>query len=65
MSISYNLMQFIKDSTGFNKVVYDIFKHCKINKDNRNMIVTMMEQQIQSENLTYITLDKDLILSDL
>ena len=65
MSISYNLMQFIKDSTVFNKVVYDIFKHCKINKDNRNMIVTMMEQQIQSENLTYITLDKDLILSDL
>ena len=65
MSVSYNLMQFIKDSTVFNKVVYDIFKHCKINKDNRNMIVTMMEQQIQSENLTYITLDKDLILSDL
>ena len=64
MSVSYNLMQFIKDSAVFNKVVYDIFKHCKINKENRDMIVTMMEQQIQSENLTHIKLDRDLILSE-
>ena len=64
MSVSYNLMQFIKDSTVFNKVVYDIFKHCKINKENRDMIVTMMEQQIQTENLTHIKLDRDLILSE-
>ena len=64
MSISYNLMQFIKDSDIFNKVVYDIFKYCKINKENRDMIVTMMEQQIQTENLTYIKLDRDKILSD-
>ena len=28
------------------------------------MIVTMMEQQIKSENLTHITLDKELILSE-
>ena len=64
MSVSYNLMQFIKDSNIFNRVIYDIFKHCKINKENRDMIVTMMEQQIQTENLTHIKLDKDLILSE-
>ena len=64
MSVSYNLMQFIKDSKVFNRVIYDIFKHCKINKGNRDMIITMMEQQIQTENLTHIKLDKDLILSE-
>ena len=64
MSVSYNLMQFIKDSNIFNRVIYDIFKHCKINKENRDMIVTMMEQQIQTENLTHIKLDKELILSE-
>ena len=65
MSVSYNLMQFIKDSNVFNRVIYDIFKHCKINKGNRDMIITMMEQQIQTENLTHIKLDKELILSEL
>ena len=64
MSVTYNIMQFIQDSTVFNKVVFDIFKYCKINKENRDMIVTMMEQQIKSENLTHITLDKELILSE-
>ena len=64
MSVSYNLMQFIKDSKVFNRVIYDIFKHCKINKGNRDMIITMMEQQIQTENLTHIKLDKELILSE-
>ena len=64
MSVSYNLMQFIKDSNVFNRVIYDIFKHCKINKGNRDMIITMMEQQIQTENLTHIKLDKELILSE-
>ena len=64
MSVTYNIMQFIKDSNLFNKVVYDIFKFCKINKENRNMIIQMMEQQIKAENLTHIQLDKDLILGD-
>ena len=35
MSVTYNIMQFINDSNLFNKVVYDIFKYCKINKENR------------------------------
>ena len=64
MSVTYNIMQFIKDSNLFNKVVYDIFKFCKINKENRSMIIQMMEQQIKAENLTHIQLDKDLILGD-
>ena len=64
MSVTYNIMQFIMDSNLFNKVVYDIFKYCKINKENRIMIIQMMEQQIKAENLTYIQLDKDLILGD-
>ena len=64
MSITYNIMQFINDSALFNKVVYDIFKYCKINQENKAMIVQMMEQQIKTDNLTHIQLDKDLILGD-
>ena len=64
MSITYNIMQFINDSALFNKVVYDIFKYCKINQENKAMIVQMMEQQIKADNLTHIQLDKDLILGD-
>ena len=64
MSVTYNIMQFIQDSAVFNKVVFDIFKYCKINKENRDMIVTMMEHQIQTENINHITLDKDLIMSE-
>ena len=63
MSISYNLLQFINDSILFNKIVYDIFKYCKINEQNRRIVVDMLESVIQRENLTYLKLDKDFLLS--
>ena len=34
MSVSFNIMQFITDSKAFNKIISDIFKYCKINKEN-------------------------------
>ena len=62
MSVSYNIMQFIKDSNSFNRIINDIFKYCKINNENRPIVVGMMEAQIEAENLTHIKLDKDLLL---
>ena len=62
MSVSYNIMQFIKDSNSFNRIINDIFKYCNINNENRPIVVGMMEAQIEAENLTHIKLDKDLLL---
>ena len=59
MSVSYNIINFVTDSKLFNKIVYDIFKYCKINAENREIVIEMIEGQIQSENLDYLKLDKD------
>ena len=64
MSVTYNILQFITDSGLFNRIVYDIFKYCKINKEKREIIVAMMENQIEAENLTHIKLDKDIIFNE-
>ena len=64
MSVSYNIMQFITDSKIFNKIICDIFKYCKINKESREIVVGMMEAQIEAENLSHIQLDKSLLLSE-
>ena len=65
MSVSYNIMQFINDSKTFNKIIYDIFKYCKISNESREIVVGMMEAQIEAENLTHIQLDKTILLADI
>ena len=62
MSVTYNILQFVTDSSIFNKIVKDIFNYCKLNEDNRNMILMMMESQIGGENATNIKLDKEFLL---
>ena len=62
MSVTYNIMQFVKESKDFNKIVYDIFKYCKINQESRETVVGMMEAQIEGENLTHLVLDKETLL---
>ena len=62
MSVSYNIMQFITDSNTFNRIIYDIFKYCKISNESKEIVVGMMEAQIESENLTHIKLDKEMLL---
>ena len=64
MSVSYNIMQFITDSKIFNRIIYDIFKYCKISNESREIVVGMMEAQIEAENLTDIKLDKNLLLNE-
>ena len=62
MSVSYNIMQFITDSKTFNRIIFDIFKYCKISNESKEIVVGMMEAQIESENLTHIKLDKEMLL---
>lgn len=62
MSVSYNIMQFITNSNTFNKILFDIFKYCKINRDSKEIVVGMMEAQIEAENLQHIKLNKDMLL---
>ena len=64
MSVSFNIMQFVTDSKSFNRIIFDIFKYCKINKENKEIVVGMMEAQIEAENLTHIKLDKDMLLGE-
>ena len=63
MSVSYNIMQFVLDSKLFNKIIFDVFKYCKINEQNRQIVVEMMETQIMGENIDYLKLDKEMLLS--
>ena len=63
MSVSYNIMQFVLDSNLFNQIIFDVFKYCKINEQNREFVVEMMESQIKGENVEYLKLDKEMLLS--
>ena len=63
MSMSYNIMQFVLDSALFNRIIFDVFKYCKINEQNRMIVVEMMETQIKGENIDYLKLDKEMLLS--
>ena len=63
MSVSYNIMQFVLDSNLFNRIIADVFKYCKINEQNRKIVVDMMESQILGENIDYLKLDKKMLLS--
>ena len=63
MSVSYNIMQFVSDSNLFNKIICDIFKYCNIEKDNREIIIGMMEVQIESDNTKALILNKSLLLN--
>ena len=63
MSVSYNIIQFVMDSNLFNRILYDIFKYCKINAENREIVVEMIDGQIKGEDLTYLQLDRKLLLA--
>jgi hypothetical protein len=63
MSVSYNIIQFVMDSNLFNRILYDIFKYCKINAENREIVVEMIDGQIKGENLTHLQLDRKLLLT--
>ena len=61
MGVTYNIIQYVIDSSVFNRIVYDIFKYCKINQESREVVVGMMEGQIEGENASNLKLDKELL----
>ena len=61
ITILYDVTQFISDTNLINQVIYDIFKYCEIKKDDRAMIIEMVEQQMESDNK--IVLDKNFLLN--
>ena len=63
MSVSYNIMQFVLDSELFNRIIHDVFKYCKINEQNRQIVVDMIDSQIKDEKIDYLKLDKEKLLS--
>ena len=63
MSISYNMMQFVLDSNLFNKILFEVFNFCKINKENRQLVVEMMDSQIKGSNINYLELNKEMLMS--
>ena len=62
MSLSFNIMTFVLDSNLFNKILFDVFKYCKITGENRQFIVQMLETQIAIENIDYLKLNKEYLL---
>ena len=63
MSVSYNIIQFVMDSKLSNRILYDIFKYCKINAENREIVVEMIEGQIANDNLNHLKLEKELLIN--
>ena len=63
MSVSFNIMTFVLDSNLFNKILFDVFKYCKINNENKQFIIQMLKSQLDNEKITYLTLDEDFLLS--
>ena len=64
MSVSFNIIQFVMDSSLFNRILYDIFKYCKINDENKAAVVEMIESQLESDNTNNLKLDKEYLLSN-
>ena len=63
MSITYNILHFITDSESLNIIVFRIFNNFNIKKENREMIIVMMESNIEMEKIDYIKINKELLLS--
>ena len=57
------MMQFVLDSNLFNKILFEVFNFCKINKENRQLVVEMMDSQIKGSNINYLELNKEMLMS--
>jgi hypothetical protein len=63
MSISYNTIQFVKESNTFNRILKDVFKYCKIDQTGKETVVSMIESQIKAEDIKHIQIDRELLFS--
>ena len=63
MSICYNLIQFIMESDTLNSILSNIFRNFKINKDNREMVIGMMNCHIESEGFKNLKINKEMLMN--
>ena len=64
IDIISNAMKLINDSQAFNKIIFDIFKYCKIDKNNRITIINKIDLNRTTEDVMHITIDSNLLFSD-
>ena len=63
MSICYNLIQFIMESDTLNSILVNIFRNFKINKENRKMIIGMMNFHIESEGNKNLKINEEMLMN--
>jgi hypothetical protein len=63
MSISYNLLQFIKDSETLNYSMANIFRNFKISQENKQMIITMLKTHIELEKIKHLKINEEFLLN--
>ena len=64
MSISFNIIQFVKSSLILNQALYNIFRFYKLSTPNRINVIEMLKIQIASERNDSLQLDEDLLLNN-
>jgi hypothetical protein len=63
MSVSYNLIQFVIDSDKLNKILANIFRCFKIDKENKELIIAMINSHIESEGASNLKLNEEMLLN--
>lgn len=63
MSICYNLVQFIIDSKTLNTILVNIFRSFKISKENREMVIGMMNCHIESEGNKNLKINEEMLMN--
>ena len=64
MSISFNIIQFVKSSLVLNQALYNIFRFYKLSTINRINVIEMLKIQISSERNNSLQLDEDLLINN-
>ena len=64
MSISFNMIQFVKSSLVLNQALYNIFRFYKLSTLNRINVIEMLKIQISSERNNSLQLDEDLLINN-
>ena len=57
-------MKLMNDSQAFNKIIYDVFKYYKIDKENLIFLLNKVELNATNEDINHISIDRNLIFSE-
>ena len=64
VNVIFDIMKLMNDSQEFNKIIYDIFKYYKIDKENIIFLLNKVELNASNEDINHIIIDKNLIFSE-